>query len=319
MSFSQFTEQNIDIKPLIRNHSFENSTEDDNSTSVTPGERRRSRRKESLEEGKIEACAAKSKTGQDSGFVAKVSNVSQEKTMRKSRKDSKHLRSKSTSELNRLKKMTTASNDRKVKATKVKEDKSLKKPPISGKETKRNSKAKKRDVDDLSKSDPLQTKLRELLDLVKGDAEEQLFIDHKAPNIKSIELSAGEPGTQNVRLKERPQSAKLERKPPEPKIKRPQSARTENYTSISGNLRHRSRSSDSLDEITIDATNGGKKKRPRPPSGKTQRGKSSPQEAFISDILYRELNETDSLVWDIDTSDCMTGASNKKKRPVSGE
>ena len=290
-----------------------------------------------LGESKQVTSYAQDKTGggAEDRRGTEVAHPSQEQTgtTRKLKKQYKHLRSKSTSEMNRLRKHPPKSeiNDGKVKATKVKDDKMTKISPktkMSGKETKKNLKVRKHE-DELRTSDPLQKKLRELLDLIKGsEAEGKVFInphslDHAA-TYGPAQFSSGEPSAslaQNSKLKQRPQSAKLERKPSKPKVRnRPQSARSEKFTNGLCKLtqRHRTTSSDSMEEIKIDTSNV---KRDRPPSGSKAQRNDSERHAFCSDILSVKLDEfeTDLLAWDVDVSDCMTGTPIKKKRPVSGE
>lgn len=280
------------------------------------GERRRSRRKFSAEKDKKEDRSARGTEsgGRKSDDGASASKVPAEKLNKgKSGKSSKHVRSKSASEVNRTKKLSprTDTCDRKVKALKVAESDERSGKKLATKDPKKSFKTKRKQFDS-ERSDPLQVKLKELLELMKGnDSQEELFLDPDSfGDPASIALS-------NAKSKQRPHSAKLERKPPKPMInKRPQSARTEQGYVTSRRLseRHRARSSDSIDEILIDATDV---------SSRTHRGKSKKngdrrKEAFVGDILCQELNQcdTDVLVWDVDISDCIT---RKKKRPVSGE
>ena len=248
------------------------------------------------------------------------------------KKDSKHLRSKSASEISRIKKesLNAEVRDRKVKAVKVKENKKVRTSPMTkqsdSEKIKKKIKAKKW-ADEMTRPDPLQVKLKELMELVKGEnIEEKYFVDplslNQVPKFSSFHLSSGEPDTvtaQRVKLKKRPQSAKLEQKPPKPRSsKRPQSARTETGIESHGKLteRHRTRSCDSLEVITIDVTGDHKTKRNRPPSAdKIQRNYH-----YKNTDLFKELTgfETDSLAWDVDISDCVARTSHKKKRPISG-
>ena len=248
------------------------------------------------------------------------------------KKDSKHLRSKSTSEISRIKKepLNAEVHDRKVKAVKVKENKKVRTSPITkqsdSEKMKKKTKAQKW-ADEVTRPDPLQVKLKELMELVKGEnIEEKYFVDqlslNHVPKFSSFHLSSGESDAvtaQRVKLKKRPQSAKLEQKPPKPRSsKRPQSARTETGIESHGKLteRHRTRSCDSLEVITIDATGDHKTKRNRPPSvDKTQRNHFKNTSVVNTDLTGFE---TDSLAWDVDKSDCVARTSHRKKRPVSG-
>ena len=253
------------------------------------------------------------------------------------KKDSKHLRSKSASEISRIRKEPPHAEvrDRKVKAVKVKENKNMRTSPATKQsdtgQVKKKIKAKKR-ADERTKPDPLQVKLKELMELVKGEnVEEKYFVDplslNHVPKFSSFHLSSGEPdavAAQRIKLKTRPQSAKLEQKPPKPRSsKRPQSARSETGIESHGKLteRHRTRSCDSIEVITIDATGDHKTKRNRPPSAeKTQRNYQCKNKSVVNTDLSKELAgfETDSLAWDVDISDCVDRTSRKKKRPVSG-
>ena len=254
------------------------------------------------------------------------------------RNDSKHLRSKSASEVNRIKKqpLNAEGRDRKVKAVKVKENRTARTSPITkqseSEKMKKKVKAKKR-PDEMTQPDPLQIKLKELLELVNGEnTEEKYFVDplslDHVPKFSFLHNAFGEPDaftTQRVKLKKRPQSAKLEQKPPKPRSsKRPQSARSESGIESRGRLteRSRTRSCDSLEVMTIDATGDHDTKSNRPPiADKPQRNYRSKNTPVEKTNSFKQLTgfETDSLAWDVDISDCVTRTSQKKKRLDSGE